>query len=261
MVLGFGSAADGRLSLALTGAAEQGAATLYVCGAAFPMRGAAYAEVAGEHTWSWDDSGLDWSNVGHRTLRRAVDEVAPELRRATAYGTGVSLTYDERLDETSTSGTNAFAVRANGASVAVSRVTVTGGGRVTLELAAPVQPGDGVTVLHNCVHTEDVAVRCTGTRGDHANQGPGLTFGAVGDDGLGVVLTFDEPLDPGVEVHVRYGDPTAGDDADAIQDEAGVDALSFGRVVANDRVAGGGQNPGSGGNPGGGQNSRWTRSR
>ena len=146
--------------------------------------------------------------------------------------------------------------------------------------------------LHNCAHTEDVAVRCTGTLGDPANQGPGLTFGAVDADGRGIVLTFDEPLDadpppatgafvvsgdgvlnavtrveapgtgglganelrlgverviePGERVDVIYSDPSDGDDAAAIQDDAGVDGPSFHRKVANDRAAGG-QNPVNGG--------------
>ena len=66
----------------------------------------------------------------------------------------------------------------------------------------------------------------------------GIAGRAFGTDGKSVVITLASPVTKGQSVSVSYTDPTAGDDADAIQDVAGNDAASFTDAPVRNLTAG-----------------------
>ncbi|WP_170151539.1 SwmB domain-containing protein [Microvirga subterranea] len=66
----------------------------------------------------------------------------------------------------------------------------------------------------------------------------GIAGRAFGTDGKSIVITLASPVTKGQSVSVSYTDPTAGDDADAIQDVAGNDAASFTDAPVRNLTAG-----------------------
>ena len=78
----------------------------------------------------------------------AGDTTAPVLLSATTTALALALTYDESLDADSEPAASAFTVTVDGASRAVTGVSVLGGTKVLLTLASAVRAGETVTVSY-----------------------------------------------------------------------------------------------------------------
>ena len=102
-----------RLSFGLSGtgltAADKSKLQLHVCGDTFSFAN------AGNNDYSWNSTGLDWSNVAVRTLRMSV----PAPNNATLSGLAIS---PGTLNETFAPATESYTATVGGA---VSRITVT----------------------------------------------------------------------------------------------------------------------------------------
>ena len=131
------------------------------------------------------------------------DVTPPHLLQRTVNGTTLVLTYDETLDDASVPAPGDFVVAAAGNTINVSQVSVDGS-RVTLTLAAPVQPNQAVSIDYTPGATpiQDAAGNDAGPISGTDVRPPMLTRAAVNASTL--VLTYDETLD-GVSV------PSAGD--------------------------------------------------
>ena len=82
---------------------------------------------------------------GGTVFQSPPDETAPQLQSAAVNGSGLTLAYDEELENANTLSSNLFAVNVNGASRPVRGVAV-GQSNVTLLLSPEVVAGDTVTV-------------------------------------------------------------------------------------------------------------------
>ena len=124
---------------------------LYVCGAEFALSAA--RENSHLRTYTWADTGLDWSpihRVGwsdvHRTVMVAMDQ-PPRLQSAVVSASDLVLVYTSDLDRDSTPATDTFAVTIDGTATTVSSVAVDDR-TVRLKLAAAADAGDAVLVSY-----------------------------------------------------------------------------------------------------------------
>ena len=209
------------------------------------------------------------------------DVTPPRLLQRTVNGTTLVLTYDETLDDASVPAVGDFVVQSGGNTINVSQVSVDGS-KVTLTLAAPVQPNQAVSLDYTpgANPIQDASGNDAAPLSGTDVTPPQLTRAAVNAGTL--VLTYNETLDdasvpaPGDFVVTAAGS-TAGVDgvrvggsavtltlaapvqanqavtldytpgANPTQDMAGNDAAALsGRAVTNNT-------PGSGEGSGGGE--------
>ena len=295
--------ADVRLRLASDAARGEAAALDYTVPASDPLR-----DPAGNLAAALDDEPVDNATATHGEVRLLDGPEAREGRLEVFHDGRWGTVCDDRMGEAD-NGAAGVACRLLGYEDG-SPVFGTYGRPGVSEAAQPIwlddlhcpdgldRHGDTPATLfdchhagpglHNCDHGEDVGVRCTGDQATVADTlGPGLRRARVDDDGLGVVLEFEETLDaanvPGTEpfrltvtqndyvwsltavqapetnglgrdeirltvdeaiaagekTRVRYADPSAGDDAVAVQDAHGNDAPSFDALAENPADRGG----------------------
>ena len=136
----------------------------------------------------------------------AGDTTAPVLQSATTTALELGLTYDENLDADSEPAPSAFTVTVDGASRALTGVSV-GGTKVLLTLASAVRAGEMVTVSYTVPGTDplrDEASNPAGAFADHpvTNETPATApdapsnLGATPGDGS-VTLRWTAPYDGG----------------------------------------------------------------
>ena len=151
----------------------------------------------------------------------AGDSTAPMLRSATTTALELGLTYDENLDADSEPAPSAFSVTVDGASRAVTEVSVLGGTKALLTLATAVRAGETVTVSYTVPANDplrDEASNPAAAFADHpvTNETPATVpdapsnLGATPGDGS-VTLRWTAPYDGGRAVtgH-QYRRKTAG---------------------------------------------------
>ena len=133
----------------------------------------------------------------------APDVTPPRLLQRTVNGTTLVLTYDETLDDASVPAPGDFVVQSGGNTINVSQVSVDGS-KVTLTLAAPVQPNQAVSIDYTPGATpiQDASGNDAAPLSGTDVTPPSLTRATV--NGSTLVLSYDETLD-GVSV------PSAGD--------------------------------------------------
>ena len=133
----------------------------------------------------------------------APDVTPPRLLQRTVNGTTLVLTYDETLDDASVPAVGDFVVQSGGNTINVSQVSVDGS-KVTLTLAAPVQPNQAVSIDYTPGATpiQDASGNDAAPLSGMDVRPPRLTRATV--NGSTLVLSYDETLD-GVSV------PSAGD--------------------------------------------------
>ena len=151
----------------------------------------------------------------------APDVTPPRLLQRTVNGTTLVLTYDETLDDASVPAVGDFVVQSGGNTINVSQVSVDGS-KVTLTLAAAVQPNQAVSIDYTpgANPIQDAAGNDAAPLSGTDVTPPQLTRAAVNAGTL--VLTYDETLD-GVSV------PSAGDFVvTAAGSATGVDGVSVG---------------------------------
>ncbi len=122
------------------------------------------------------------------------DVTPPRLLQRTVNGTTLVLTYDETLDDASVPAVGDFVVQSGGNTINVSQVSVDGS-RVTLTLAAPVQPNQAVSIDYTpgANPIQDAAGNDAAPLSGTDVTPPHLTRAAVNAGTL--VLTYDETLD------------------------------------------------------------------
>ena len=133
----------------------------------------------------------------------APDVTPPRLLQRTVNGTTLVLTYDETLDDASVPAVGDFVVQSGGNTINVTQVSVDGS-KVTLTLAAPVQPNQAVSIDYTPGATpiQDASGNDAPPLSGMDVRPPRLTRATV--NGSTLVLSYDETLD-GVSV------PSAGD--------------------------------------------------
>ena len=124
----------------------------------------------------------------------APDVTPPRLLQRTVNGTTLVLTYDETLDDASVPAPGDFVVAAAGNTINVTQVSVDGS-RVTLTLAAPVQPNQAVSIDYTPGATpiQDASGNDAAPISGTDVTPPQLTRAAV--NAATLVLTYDETLD------------------------------------------------------------------
>ena len=122
------------------------------------------------------------------------DVTPPQLLQRTVNGTTLVLTYDETLDDASVPAPGDFVVAAAGNTINVTQVSVDGS-RVTLTLAAPVQPSQAVSIDYTPGATpiQDASGNDAGPISGMDVRPPRLTRATVNAGTL--VLSYDETLD------------------------------------------------------------------
>ena len=122
------------------------------------------------------------------------DVTPPRLLQRTVNGTTLVLTYDETLDDASVPAVGDFVVQSGGNTITVSQVSVDGS-KVTLTLAAPVQPNQAVSIDYTPGATpiQDASGNDAAPLSGTDVTPPSLTRAAVNAGTL--VLTYDETLD------------------------------------------------------------------
>ena len=91
-----------------------------------------------------NSNGDEVADFSDQPVTNLADTTAPTLTKVTVSGASVVLTYSEVLDETSVPATSAYAVKADGSTVAVSNVAISGS-KVTLTLASAATKSATVT--------------------------------------------------------------------------------------------------------------------
>ena len=211
------------------------------------------------------------------------DVTPPRLLQRTVNGTTLVLTYDETLDDASVPAVGDFVVQSGGNTINVSQVSVDGS-KVTLTLAAPVQPNQAVSIDYTpganpiqdasgndaaplsgtdvrppqltraavnagtlvLTYDETLDAASVPAPGDFVVTAAGSTTGATGVSvgGSAVTLTLATPVQANQAVTLDY---TPG--ANPTQDVAGNDAAALsGQAVANN-TPGSGEGSGGGGDP------------
>ena len=141
---------------------------------------------------------IDDSEAGSQQVEAdtTVDETPPQLQSATVDGATLTLAYNEPLDVTDTPPLSAFTVNVGGSPRPVIAVAV-GQSNVLLNLSAPVEAGEAVTVDYT-VPTDEEAGRVRDPSGNAAGSfsGQAVTNDTTssGDGGE----RSDEPDPPGV---------------------------------------------------------------
>ena len=122
------------------------------------------------------------------------DVTPPRLLQRTVNGTTLVLTYDETLDDASVPAVGDFVVQSGGNTINVSQVSVDGS-KVTLTLAAPVQPNQAVSIDYTpgANPIQDASGNDAAPLSGTDVTPPQLTRAAVNAGTL--VLTYDETLD------------------------------------------------------------------
>ena len=212
------------------------------------------------------------------------DVIPPQLTQVTTNGTTLVLTYDETLDDASVPAPGDFVVQSGGNTINVSQVSVDGS-KVTLTLAAPVQPSQAVSIDYTPGATpiQDASGNDAAPLSGMDVRPPQLTRATVNAGTL--VLTYDETLDaasapaPGDFVVTAAGSTTGVNGvsvggsavtltlaapvqanqtvtldytpgANPTQDMAGNDAAALsGQHVTNNTPGSGGGGEGGGGDP------------
>ena len=197
------------------------------------------------------------------------DVTPPRLLQRTVNGTTLVLTYDETLDDASVPAVGDFVVQSGGNTIDVSQVSVDGS-KVTLTLAAPVQPNQAVSIDYTpgANPIQDASGNDAAPLSGTDVRPPQLTRATVNASRL--VLTYDETLD-GASV------PAAGDfvvtaagsttgatgvsvggsavtldytpGANPTQDMAGNDAAALSGQAVTNNTPGSGEGSGGGGDP------------
>ena len=211
------------------------------------------------------------------------DVTPPRLLQRTVNGTTLVLTYDETLDDASVPAVGDFVVQSGGNTINVSQVSVDGS-KVTLTLAAAVQPNQAVSIDYTpganpiqdasgndaaplsgtdvrppqltraavnagtlvLTYDETLDAASVPAPGDFVVTAAGSTTGATGVSvgGSAVTLTLATPVQANQAVTLDY---TPG--ANPTQDVAGNDAAALsGQAVANN-TPGSGEGSGGGGDP------------
>ena len=122
------------------------------------------------------------------------DVTPPRLLQRTVNGNTLVLTYDETLDDASVPAPGDFVVAAAGNTINVTQVSVDGS-RVTLTLAAPVQPNQAVSIDYTpgANPIQDASGNDAAPLSGTDVRPPQLTRATVNASRL--VLTYDETLD------------------------------------------------------------------
>ena len=122
------------------------------------------------------------------------DVTPPRLLQRTVNGTTLVLTYDETLDDASVPAVGDFVVQSGGNTITVSQVSVDGS-KVTLTLAAPVQPNQAVSIDYTpgANPIQDAAGNDAAPLSGTDVTPPQLARATV--NAATLVLTYDETLD------------------------------------------------------------------
>ena len=149
--------------------------------------------------WSGAFAASDAAKVTVHGRVRADGDTAPELESATVDRDELVLAFDEALDDASTPAAGDFAVAAGDGAAAVAEVTVRGR-EVVLALAAPVAPGQAVTLSYTpgAAPVRDLTGNPAARLDAHPVVNATMTALAAGTppevSGRTLVLTFDAAL-------------------------------------------------------------------
>ena len=136
---------------------EKRTLTLHVCGGT-PLPFADASGPSSHHTYTWTNTGLDWSGHAERTLYLTRDAAAPAFTSASVDGAALTVTFGEALDAGARPAASAFAVTVAGSARTVGSVAVAGS-TVTLTLASEVTAGDTVTVAYTAPDEPDAGLQ------------------------------------------------------------------------------------------------------
>ena len=144
------------LDSALT-AAEKRQLSLYICDKAFKLNDTESGPSA-DNTYTWVNSGLDWSDIATRTIRIVQDSAALEFVSATVNDQTLVITFSEELGAAASLANSAFAVKKTPAGGSQTDVTLStseapaiSGKTVTLKIdsgSAVVETDEDVTVAY-----------------------------------------------------------------------------------------------------------------